>query len=187
MKKASLTKKRLKNSFQIFINLLNGLKKTLIINSIDIGDETKSKTIQEGKTAAVSSFTNWIEDKSDLSLSLDNAAEEFTEEQKTNFRTDKNYNKNDRKLERDINGAIVFTQGSYDKMSYRNALKYGFVELQLAGDNYRMLCLELGTMNLCLVKRFIEVQAILLAPICDYIYQFLHPETSIMSAKWPSN
>jgi len=43
-------------------------------------------------------------------------------------------------------------------------------------------------MNLRLIKRFIEVQAILLAPICphicDYVYQFLHPGSTIMHAKW---
>jgi len=115
--------------------------------------------------------------------------EEFTEQQKANFRTDQNYNTHDRHLEREINGAIIFTQESYDKMLYADVFKYGFDELQSARDHYVVSCLE-KKMNLCLIKRFIEVQAILLAPICphmcDYIYQFLHPKTSIMTAKWRS-
>jgi len=75
-------------------------------------------------------------------------------------------------------------------MLYKDVLKYGFFELQIARDNYRELCSESEQMNLCLIKRFIEVQVILLAPICphisDYIYQFLHPGTTIMNAKWPT-
>lgn len=94
-------------------------------------------------------------------------------------------------MEREINGAIAFTQASYDKRLYKDVLKYGFSELKKARDIYQVACLQSGRkMNLCLIKRFIEVQAILLAPICphicDYVYQFLHPKISIMNAKWPS-
>ena len=75
-------------------------------------------------------------------------------------------------------------------MLNKDVLKYGFFELQIARDNYRELCSESEQMNLRLIKRFIEIQAILLAPICphicDYVYQFLHPGTTIMNAKWPT-
>jgi leucyl-tRNA synthetase len=92
-------------------------------------------------------------------------------------------------LERDINSAIAFTQTNYDKMLYKDACKHAFSELQEARETY-ITRLTDRKLNLCLIKRFIEVQVILLASICphicDYIYQFLHPKTSIMNAKWPS-
>ena len=72
---------------------------------------------------------------------------------------------------------------------YKDAFENGFLKLQQAKEIY-ITSLTSKKMNLCLIKRFIEVQAILLAPICphicDYVYQFLHPKTSIMNAKWPS-
>ena len=81
------------------------------------------------------------------------------------------------------------TEESYEKMLYKDVLKYGFFELQTARDNYRELCSESEQMNLRLIKRFIDVQVLLLAPICphicDYIYQSIHPQTTIMNAKWP--
>ena len=142
------------------------------------------QTSTESKTNLVSSLVNWMKDKLHLSHN-----EEFTEEQKKIYRTDTTFNYYDRIFDAAINRAIQLTEESYEKMLYKDVLKYGFFELQIARDNYRELCSDSDQLNLRLIKRFIEVQVLLLAPICphicEYVYQFLHPGTSIMNAKWP--
>jgi leucyl-tRNA synthetase len=170
--------------------LIEWVKEVLNINPVDIEQETNPTTPSEDNSTVVSSVINWVKDKlHNLSPSFDHKNEEFTDQQKSNYRTDTNYNYYDHVFESEMNRAIKLTEESYEKMLYKDVLKYGFFELQSARDNYRELCLEGEQMNLRLIKRFIEVQAILLAPICphisDYIYQFLHPGTTIMNAKWP--
>jgi leucyl-tRNA synthetase len=165
------------------------VKEVLNINPIDLEQEYNPTNATEENTTIVSSVINWVKDKLHLTPNLDNPNEEFTEQQKSNYRTDTNYNYYDRIFESDINRIIKLTEESYDKMLYKDVLKYGFFELQIARDNYRELCSESEQMNLRLIKRFIEIQAILLAPICphicEYVYQLLHPGTTIMNAKWP--
>jgi leucyl-tRNA synthetase len=167
------------------------VKETLCINPIDSEQEINPTTPSEDSPTVVSSVINWVKDKlHNFSLNSDHKNEEFTEQQKANYRTDTNYNYYDHVFESEINRIINLTAESYEKMLYKDVLKYGFFELQIARDNYRELCSESEQMNLRLIKRFIEVQVILLAPICphvsDYVYQFLHPGTTIMNAKWPT-
>jgi len=167
------------------------VKEVLNINPVDIEQRTNPTTPSDENPTVVSSVINWVKDKfHHLSSSLDNTNEEFTEQQQKHYRTDTNYNYYDNVFESEINRSIKLTEESYEKMLYKDVLKYGFFELQTARDNYRELCSESEQMNLRLIKRFIEVQAILLAPICphisDYVYQFLHPGTTIMNAKWPT-
>lgn len=97
----------------------------------------------------------------------------------------------DRVFEAEMNRAIALTDKAYEKMLYKDVLKHGFFQLQNARDNYRELCSGEEKMSLTLLKRFIEVQSLLLAPICphvcDYVYQLLYPGQSIMDAKWPAS
>jgi leucyl-tRNA synthetase len=158
--------------------------------NINLEQQTPSTPSQENSTV-VSSVFNWVKDKlHNLSLTSDHTNEELTEYQKTNYRTDTNYNYYDQVFESEINRSIKLTEESYENMLYKDVLKYGYFELQKARDNYRELCSESEQMNLRLIKRFIEVQVILLAPICphvcDYVYQFIHPGTTIMNAQWPT-
>ncbi|CAF3565723.1 unnamed protein product [Rotaria socialis] len=166
------------------------VKEILNINPVDTEEENDSKHASEENSTMVSSVINWVKDKLHLSTSSDNTDEEFTKQQKSHYRIDTNYNYYDLVFESEINRTIQLTQESYEKMLYKDVLKYGFFALQIARDNYRELCSESEQMNLRLIKRFIEVQAILLSPICphicDYVYQFLHPGTTIMNAKWPT-
>ncbi|CAF2869881.1 unnamed protein product [Rotaria sp. Silwood2] len=166
------------------------VKEVLNINLVDIEEENERRISSEDNTTMISSVINWIQDKLHLSTSSDNTNGEFTKQQKTNYRTDTKYNYYDHVFESEINHAIQLTEESYEKMLYKDVLKYGFFQLQIARDNYRELCSESEQMNLHLIKWFIEIQAILLSPICphicDYVYQFLHPGTTIMNAKWPT-
>ncbi len=89
----------------------------------------------------------------------------------------------------EINRAITLTDGNYERMKFREALLTGFWNLQSARDNYR---LAEKRMNRQLVERFIEVQTILLAPICphycDYIWtKLLHRAGSVRQASWPAS
>lgn len=54
---------------------------------------------------------------------------------------------------------------------FKEALKVGFFELQAARDKYRELSLE--GMSQKLILRFIEVQALVLSPICPHVSEFV--------------
>ncbi|CAF1206804.1 unnamed protein product [Rotaria sordida] len=86
----------------------------------------------------------------------------------------KSMNYFDRVFESEINRAIKLTEEAYENMLYKN--------------NYRELCSRIEQMNISLIKNFIESQTLLLAPICshicDYVYQLLYLNKSIMEAKW---
>ncbi len=56
-------------------------------------------------------------------------------------------------------------------MMYKEALRTGFYELQISRDKYRELCFE--GMHHDLIFRFIEVQALLLAPICPHVCEYI--------------
>ncbi|ELR12090.1 leucine-tRNA ligase [Acanthamoeba castellanii str. Neff] len=89
----------------------------------------------------------------------------------------------------EINRAVTLTDGNYERMKFREALLTGFWNLQSARDNYRLAEKQ---MNRQLVERFIEVQTILLAPICphycDYIWtKLLHRAGSVRQASWPAS
>ncbi len=94
----------------------------------------------------------------------------------------------DKVFESQINKAINETKVHYDNMMYKEVLKVGFFELQKARDRYKELCFE--PLHAALTFRFIEVQLILLSPICPHICEFiwtnvLKKESSILSARWP--
>uniref|UniRef100_H2ZCU0 leucine--tRNA ligase n=1 Tax=Ciona savignyi TaxID=51511 RepID=H2ZCU0_CIOSA len=94
---------------------------------------------------------------------------------------------NDKVFTSEMNIAIQATQANYNEMMFKEALKTGFFEFQLARDKYRELSMD--GMNRELVMKYIEVQTLLLAPICphvcEYVWQLLGKPKSIMYAKWP--
>ncbi|EFA02651.1 Leucine--tRNA ligase, cytoplasmic-like Protein [Tribolium castaneum] len=94
---------------------------------------------------------------------------------------------NDEVFQSEINLKIKETDEFYGKMLFKEALRSGFFELQSVRDKYRELCLE--GMHAELIVRFIEVQAILLAPICPHVseqvWKLLGKKSSIFKATWP--
>lgn len=88
-----------------------------------------------------------------------------------------------------MNHLIRLTDSHYQDTMFRDALKTGFYDLQAARDSYRDLTAPSGGMNWNLVRRFIEVQALLLCPICphicEHIWNLLGNSGSIMNARWP--
>ncbi|XP_055917022.1 leucine--tRNA ligase, cytoplasmic isoform X1 [Eupeodes corollae] len=81
------------------------------------------------------------------------------------------------------------TDEYYRKMLFKEALRSGFYEFQLARDKYRELCGNMG-MHEDLVFEFIRRQALLMAPICphvmEHVWSLLGNKTSILHAHWPS-
>jgi leucyl-tRNA synthetase len=74
---------------------------------------------------------------------------------------------------------------------YKDALKYGFFELQSARDWYREITADAGGMHVDLVKHWIEVAALLATPIAPHFTEHVwstvlgKPE-SIQLALWPT-
>ena len=74
---------------------------------------------------------------------------------------------------------------------YKDALKYGFFELQSARDWYREITADIGGMHVDLVKHWIEIAALLATPIAPHFTEHLwstvlgKPE-SIQFALWPT-
>ncbi|CAG9765535.1 unnamed protein product [Ceutorhynchus assimilis] len=108
---------------------------------------------------------------------------------KNDLRSDKNYTFNDKVFQSEMNLKIQETDDYYQKMLFKEALRTGFFELQAARDKYRELCLLEG-MHQDLILKFIEIQALILSPICPHVsekvWQLLGNESSILKAHWPT-
>eukprot|EP01028_Stygiella_incarcerata_P009300 TRINITY_DN4376_c0_g1_i1.p1 TRINITY_DN4376_c0_g1~~TRINITY_DN4376_c0_g1_i1.p1 ORF type:complete len:1110 (-),score=325.02 TRINITY_DN4376_c0_g1_i1:211-3249(-) len=94
----------------------------------------------------------------------------------------------DRAFAAEMDKAVIESKKSFDKMMFREALRNGFYDLQSCRDTYRTRVQE--DIHRDLIARFMEVQAILLAPFCphwcDYVWmRVLNKPTSIMHARWP--
>jgi len=94
----------------------------------------------------------------------------------------------DKVFNNEIDLKLKETAENYDKLLFKEALKSGFFEMQGARDKYRELCGEMG-MSRSLVLRYLEVQAIMLSPICphvcEHIWSLLGKEGSILNTTWP--
>nr|KAG5701780.1 hypothetical protein BaRGS_000770 [Batillaria attramentaria] len=103
------------------------------------------------------------------------------------------YTFNDRVFLSEINKTIVETQAHYEAFLFKEALRTGFFEFQGKRDKYREV--ETEGMHHDLVFRFIEVQALLMTPICPHMAEHIWGELqtartgskgeSIMHAPWP--
>ncbi|KAF7287224.1 hypothetical protein GWI33_002043 [Rhynchophorus ferrugineus] len=107
---------------------------------------------------------------------------------KDSLRSSKEKTFNDEVFESEINMKIKETDEFYNKMLFKEALRTGFFELQATRDKYRELSL-LDGMHVDLILRFIEVQALLLSPICPHVsekvWELLGKKTSIVKALMP--
>ncbi|KAJ6478559.1 hypothetical protein C8R47DRAFT_1138813 [Mycena vitilis] len=93
-------------------------------------------------------------------------------------------------FEQEINELINITQGHYVATNYKDALKYGFYELQTARDWYREVTSDVGMHNE-LVMYWIRVAALLITPIAPHFAEHLwrtvlKSPTSIQLALWPT-
>uniref|UniRef100_A0A1I8PHA6 leucine--tRNA ligase n=1 Tax=Stomoxys calcitrans TaxID=35570 RepID=A0A1I8PHA6_STOCA len=105
------------------------------------------------------------------------------------MRKDAHQTFNDKVFISEMNLKTQQTDEFYKKMLFKEALRSGFYELQLARDKYRELC-GLQGMHADLVFEFIRRQALLMAPICphvaEHVWGLLGNKTSILHATWPA-
>ncbi|TKR78322.1 hypothetical protein L596_019145 [Steinernema carpocapsae] len=89
-----------------------------------------------------------------------------------------------------INKAIVETAEHYEATNFKEALRTGFYEFQNSRDRYREFCGGDEEMREDILFRFIEVQAVLLAPVCPHIceqvWQATGKEGFVVNATWPA-
>lgn len=104
------------------------------------------------------------------------------------FRTGPLNKFNDAVFNSELNLKIQETESNYEQMLFKEALRTGFFELQTARDKYRELCGS-EKMHKDLVFKFIEIQALLMSPICphvaEYVWSLLQKKGSIVRASWP--
>lgn len=80
----------------------------------------------------------------------------------------------DKVFEAAMNDAIERTERAFDQMLFKEAVKAGFYELQGMRDRYREV--SLGLTSPRLMRRYVETQLKLLAPICTHICDYLWRE-----------
>lgn len=93
----------------------------------------------------------------------------------------------DEAFENEMNYLIEQTYEQYSSTFYKSALKYGLFDFQSARDYYRE---SVDVMHKDLVFKYIEAQALLLAPVAphfaEYLYKdILEKEGSVQIAKFP--
>ncbi len=96
----------------------------------------------------------------------------------------------DRAFENELNIAVARTHDAYERLLFREALKCAGYDLANARDVYRFACGP-DAMNRGLVLRYIELSALLLAPITphtsEHVWgQLLHRPGSVLKAGWPA-
>uniref|UniRef100_A0A1B6IUA7 leucine--tRNA ligase n=1 Tax=Homalodisca liturata TaxID=320908 RepID=A0A1B6IUA7_9HEMI len=96
---------------------------------------------------------------------------------------------NDLVFQSEMNLKLRETDDNYAKMLFKEALRTGFFEMQAVRDKYRELSQVSGGMHRQLVLRFIELQALMLSPICphvaEHVYSLIGKTESIVRATWP--
>ncbi|XP_033208531.1 leucine--tRNA ligase, cytoplasmic isoform X2 [Belonocnema kinseyi] len=114
--------------------------------------------------------------------------EVVTMESRKTFREGPSSTFHDEVFESEMNLKIKETGENYGKMLYKEALRTGFFELQAARDKYMQLS-ALEKVNWNLIIKYIEIQVILLSPICphvaEHVWSLIGKKGSILNAKWP--
>ncbi|KAK7441730.1 cytosolic leucyl tRNA synthetase [Stygiomarasmius scandens] len=114
--------------------------------------------------------------------------EEVIKDEANLRRGQRNYH--DEVFEHEINELISITKGHYDALEFKDALKYGFYELQTARDWYREVTADVG-MHTELVQYWVKTAALLAAPVAPHFAEHIWSEilknpTSIQLAQWPA-
>ncbi|XP_054158763.1 leucine--tRNA ligase, cytoplasmic-like [Oppia nitens] len=96
----------------------------------------------------------------------------------------------DKVFENAMNRGVNETERHYRAMNFKEALRTGFFEFQDSRDKYRELSQSAGGMHRDLALKFVEIQAILLCPICphtaDYVWtEVLQRSDSVNTSRWP--
>jgi len=88
-----------------------------------------------------------------------------------------------------ISKAVAQTKKHYDNMNFKEALKTGWFEMQIARDRYREMSQQ--QMDRSVISNFIKVQTLLLTPICPHVCEhvwsnLLKQDGFVINASFPS-
>lgn len=75
----------------------------------------------------------------------------------------------------DMNTAVKMTEKNYSEFMFKEALKTGFYDLQVARDEYRFSCGKAG-MNRDLLSWFMDVQTRIITPIYPHFAEYVWKE-----------
>lgn len=160
-------------------------------------DATRFALADAGDSLEDANFEQDIADNTILRLTNE---EEYAKEcmariQDGSFRTGE-FNFADRVFENRINQSIVDSDKHYQMMRFREALKTAFYELQLARDTYRDMCAKMDILpHTDLIKRFLDVQFVILSPICPHFCDFVwgkhlgnwkDEQSTVLKQPWPT-
>ncbi|KAG6877276.1 hypothetical protein C0993_008924, partial [Termitomyces sp. T159_Od127] len=177
-----LNGKKMSKSTGNFLTLRDGIRKfgadATRLSLADAGDGLEDANFEE-KTAnanilRVHTLLGWCED-----VIKDEA----------NLRSGpRNYH--DDVFEQEMNELTNITQGHYEAMNYKDAVKFGFYEFQSARDWYREVTSDVG-MHRDLVRYWINAAALIITPIAPHFAEHIHSTilkspTSIQLALWPT-
>lgn len=88
----------------------------------------------------------------------------------------------DRVFLNEINVCIANADSAYAKLQFREALKYSWFQLQNERDAYKLAMdaeKNIGNMHVDVLRRYIEVQALLLSPLCPHYAQHVWEITGL--------
>jgi len=98
-------------------------------------------------------------------------SEEMTKDQSA-LRTGPKNSYHDKVFEEEINELIIATKSHYETMNFKDALKYGFFEMQNARDRYRDITADIG-MHADLVKYWIRTSCLLVTPVAPHFAEHI--------------
>jgi leucyl-tRNA synthetase len=135
---------------------------------------------------------NWAKDmltNNNDNTNHNNDQQQQQQQQQLDNSRDNNYSFEDKIFDCAINKIIQQTDNAYSKLHFREALLFAFYELKTARDNYRSLISPTNKMNGKLIRKFIEVQALLMAPITPHwselLWELLGNHSFIVHASFP--
>ncbi|VDM17183.1 unnamed protein product [Hydatigera taeniaeformis] len=95
----------------------------------------------------------------------------------------------DKVFENDLCRIVAAADEHYSAQNYKEALRVVFYEFIACKDRYREVCQKRG-MHASLISRYIDIQTILLSPICSHVCEhiwrnLLGHKQSIFKSTWP--
>ncbi|EMG49026.1 CDC60 Leucine--tRNA ligase [Candida maltosa Xu316] len=146
----------------------------------DAGDSVEDANFDEANANAailrLTTLKDWCEDE------VKNQAQLRTGEYDSFF---------DAAFENEMNDLIEKTYEQYKLSNYKQALKYGLFDFQIARDVYREAVNTTGVgMHKDLVLKYIEAQALMLAPVAPHFAEYLYREVlgkdgSVQTSRFP--
>ncbi|KAI5950943.1 CDC60 [Candida jiufengensis] len=145
----------------------------------DAGDSIEDANFDEANANAailrLTTLKDWCEDE------LKNSSDLRTGDYDSFF---------DEAFENEMNDLIEKCYNQYSLSNYKQALKYGLFDFQIARDFYRESVNSSIKMHKDLVLKYIEYQALMLAPIAPHFAEYLYKEVlnkkgSVQTTQFP--